>query len=364
MIANPYRSGKIPPFTFTQQRLIMTEDISSKNTKNEILEAYQDALAQLKTAKKASKQDIKMIEEKKDVVARAVNHATDDIVKNIATLKLSLTRSLEGVEEQLLSSHKQLTAIHQAIEIERDALTDLHDIKINADSLAALLHAQKEKSISFEKEMNERSQTFEQDIAQKRMIWKKEQDELELSRKEYEQQTKKTRQREEDEYLYQRDLLRQKERDQYSAEKESLDKELATRRTALEQAFAAREAVIAAQEQEFKILKQKAEKFPEELQQAIQDTSNALTERLTFKFDYETKLAQKEVEGERKLFQQMIVALEAKVAQLESQTKHLSDKTNQANLQVQDIAVKAIESASLQRFIPSYNEKPAEQTKQ
>jgi hypothetical protein len=42
----------------------------------------------------------------------------------------------------------------------------------------------------------------------------------------------------------------------------------------------------------------------------------------------------------------------------------LSDKTNQANLQVQDIAVKAIESASLQRFIPSYNEKSVEQIKQ
>lgn len=154
-------------------------------------------------------------------------------------------------------------------------------------------------------------------------MWKKEQDELELSRKEYEQQTKKTRQREEDEYIYQRDLVRQKERDQYSAEKESLDKELTARRTALEQEFAAREAVIAAQEQEFKIVKQKAEKFPEELQNAIQDTNNAVTERLTFKFDYETKLAQKEVEGERKLFQQMIVALEAKVTQLESQTKQL-----------------------------------------
>lgn len=33
-------------------------------------------------------------------------------------------------------------------------------------------------------------------------------------------------------------------------------------------------------------------------------------------------------------------------------------------LQVQDIAVKAIESASLQRFIPGYNEKSGEPMKQ
>ena len=57
----------------------------------------------------------------------------------------------------------------------------------------------------------------------------------------------------------------------------------------------------------------------------------------------------------------MIAGLEAKVAHLESQSKHLADKSNQANLQVQDIAVKAIESASLQRFMPNFSEKSVEQ---
>lgn len=342
----------------------MTDEMSLKNTKNEILDAYQQALEQLKSAKKNSKQELKVVEEKKETVTKAISHSTDDIVKNIALLKLSLARSLEEIEVQLLSSHKQLTILQQAIEFQRKELNDLHDIKINADSLAALLYAQKEKSDTFEKDMNTRTQTFEHDMTQKRQAWKKEQDEFEFLRKEYEQQTRKTRQREEDEYVYQRDLARQKERDQYTAQKESLDKELTLRRTTLEQEFAAREASIIAQEQELMSLRQKAEKFPDELQKAIHETNDTLTERLTFKFDYETKLAQKEVEGERKLFQQMIIALEEKVIQLESQSKNLSEKTNQANLQVQDIAVKAIESASMQRFIPGYSEKSSEQTKQ
>jgi colicin import membrane protein len=341
----------------------MADDISAKNTKNEILEAYHDALEQLKVAKKTSKQELKAVEEKKEIVSKASNHSSDDIVQNIAKLKLSLVRSLEDIEEQLLTSYKQLASLQQAIEIQSKELTDLYEIKTNTDSLAALLHAQKEKSAFFDAEMKNKSANFEQEMTQKRVIWKKEQDEFELSRKEYEQQTKKSRQREEDEYSYQRDLVRKKEQDQYSLEKELLEKELSTKRTRLEQEFATREANIVNQEQEFNTLKQKAEKFPEELQKAIQDTTETVTERLTFKFDYETKLAQKEVEGERKLSYQMITALEAKIAQLESQAKHLSDKSNQANLQVQDIAVKAIESASLQRFIPSYSEKPVEQVK-
>ena len=39
-----------------------------------------------------------------------------------------------------------------------------------------------------------------------------------------------------------------------------------------------------------------------ELQKAIQETDKSVTERLKFKYDYETKLAQKEVEGDRKLY--------------------------------------------------------------
>jgi hypothetical protein len=344
----------------------MSEEISAKNTKNEILEAYQEALEQLKLAKKNVKHETKVADEKKEIVAKAITHSSDDIVKNIATLKISLSRSLEENEEQLLSSQKQLSLLQQAIEIQSKELADLHDIKLNADTLAALLYAQKEKSASFETDMHIRSQQFEQEMLQKRTLWKKEQEDFELSKNEVELMTKKIRQREEDEYHYQRDLARQKEQDVYLSEKESLEKELSTRRAELEQAYLSREAAVSMQEQEFATLKQKAETFPQELQKAIEDTSNALTEKLTFKFEYETKLAEKEIEGERKLFQQMIIALEAKVAQLESQVKHLSEKTNQANLQVQDIAVKAIESASLQRFIPSYNDssKPIDQVKQ
>lgn len=341
----------------------MTEEISAKNTKNEILAAYHEALQKLKEVKKTSKQEQRTLEEKKEIVETASKQTTDEIVKNLAGLKLSLVRALEEIEEKLLSSYKRLTVLQQAIQIHTKDLADLHEIKVNADTLTALFVAQKEKSTAFEKEMKERRQTFEQGMLQERTEWKKEQDEFELARKEQETQAKKSRQREEEEYSYQRDLLRKKEKDQYEAEKQLLEKELASKRTAFEQELAAREEKMASQEQELKMLKEKAEKFPTELQKAIQETDKSVTERLKFKYEYEAKLAQKEVEGERKLYQQMIAALEAKVAHLETQAKHLSDKTNQANLQVQDIAVKAIEGASRQRYIAPYIDKPLEQTK-
>ncbi len=340
----------------------MTDEISSKNTKNEILDAYHETLKKLKETKKISKQEQRMTEEKEETVKVASSQTTDGIVKSFAELKLSLVKSLEELEEKLLSSYKKLMTLQQAIEIQTKHLADIHEIRINADTLTALLLTQKEKSCLFEKEMKDKQQAFDQEVTQKRSLWKKEQDELEVARKEQEALAKKTRQREEDEYVYQRDLLRQKERDQYTEEKQLLEKELVQKRIALEKDFEEREAKISATEQEFKILKEKTDKFPAELQKAIQDTDESVNERLKFKYEYETKLAQKEVEGEQKLYQQMITALEAKVAHLETQSKHLTDKTNQANLQVQDIAVKAIEGASRQRYTSGYAEKTLEQT--
>ncbi len=63
------------------------------------------------------------------------------------------------------------------------------------------------------------------------------------------------------------------------------------------------------------------------MQQAIVDTEKSVTDRLHFKYDYEIKLAQKEVEGERKLSQQMITTLEAKIKQQEQQIKELTEKS-------------------------------------
>ena len=236
----------------------MTDEISTKNTKNQILDAYHEVLHRLKETKKISKQEQKAAEEKKEIVETASQQTTHDIVQSLAELKLSLVKSLEDVEEKLLSSHKKLALLQQAIEIQTKDLSDIHEIKINSDTLAALLLAQAEKSSLFEKEMKDRQQAFDQEITQKRILWKKEQDEFELTKKDQEAQTKKSRQREEDEYHYQRDLLRQKEQDHYLMEKQSLEKELMAQRISLEKEFKEREEKITSQEREFSLLKEKA----------------------------------------------------------------------------------------------------------
>ena len=131
----------------------------------------------------------------------------------------------------------------------------------------------------------------------------------------------------------------------------------------LEQQWAERESRLVAKEEELSRLKAQVEAFPAQLQQAIEATEKTVTEHLQWKYDYEVRLAQKEVEGERRLYQQTISALETKINQQVQHIKELTEKNNQAGAQVQDIAVKAIEGASRRFYAPNYIEKAVELTK-
>lgn len=338
-------------------------EVTAKNSKNEILEAYENALHALEEAKKFNKQEVKREQEKQTLIANAAQNTANSIVQELADLKLNTVKSLETIENNLLAEHKKLTTLQEAIKFQERDLEDLHQIKMTVNALEALLQAQKQKKEAFEKSMLEETESFEQEIAQKRLLWKQEQEQTTNAWKEQENQQKKLRQREEEDYIYKRDLERKKEQDKYTMQKQALEKELLDKKILLEQEFSKREADILAKEQELQSLRLQAAEAPTKLQQAIQNTEKSVTERLQFKYDYESKLAQKEVEGERKLHQQMIGALEAKIKQQEQLIKELTEKANHAGLQVQQIAVKAIESTAGQRFCYSNNDKNTDTSK-
>ena len=329
----------------------MVEEINNKNTKNEILDAYYELLEQVKQNKKITKQEEKSSLEKKAILEKTAGSCADDIVKGLADLKMIINKSFKELEDQLLAENQKLIDLKKAITICTQELEELYEIKVNANTLAALILAQKEKSMSFEKTMKERTANFEQEIQEKRALWKKEQEEFELAAKEQENLTKKLRIREEEEYLYKRNLVRAKEQDKYLNDAEALEKELTDQRQALENEFKDREAHLLAAEQELSTLREQTKNFPTEKDQAVLEKENAIKQELTTKYEYEAKLAQTKVDGEIKVYKQIISNLESKVTALEEQIGKFTERASHATLQVQDIAIKAIEGASRQRYL-------------
>jgi hypothetical protein len=328
----------------------MTKPVSDKSTKTEILDAYNEMLQKVKEQKAMDGKAVKKEVEEKETVKRASLHSVEGIVKNLADLKLEIIKSMDGLGEKLIGEYKKLTELQQAIDIEEKVIDEIHNIKVQAESLTSLLVTQKEKRAAFEAEMEDKKADFDDDMTQKRLQWKKEQEEFEFAKKEREAQLKKERQREEEDHTYNLQLKRKKETDAYEEKKTALEKALTDKKTALEKEFEEREAAISAKEKEFGDLKTRVEAFQKEIEKAVKDTEKAITERLTFTYRHDSELSEKEIEGERKLFHQKVEALESKIKEQEELVRQLTQKAHEAGLQVQNIAIKAIEGASSQRI--------------
>lgn len=324
----------------------MSKAVSEKSTKTEILDAYNELLAKLKEQKSLDVKAAKKETEEKEVVRAALDNSVEHIVKRHADLKLEIVSSMDSLEEKLIREYKKLTELQQAIESQTKLLNELFQITAEAESLRALVLAQQEKKDAFDQQMEQRRDDFDTEMAQKRAQWKKDQEEYEAGKKEREAQLKKERSREEEEYTYNLQLTRKKESDDYETRKAVLEKELVEKKAGYERDLAERERVVASREKELEELRLKAESFPKELERAVKETEKAITERLDFKHRHEKELTATESEGERRLFQQTINALEKKIEEQEEQIRQLTLRANEATLQVQAIAIKAIEGAS------------------
>ncbi len=341
----------------------MSKEVSLRSSKNEILDAYNELLAKIKEQKIADRKVEKKKEDEEKIVESAIQSSDEKILKGLTDVKLEIVKQVDSIGEQLMNEHKKLTELQQAIEIEKKYLDEIYEIKINVDSLSALLAAQKEKKAAVEIEMQEKREQFDEEMIEKKLQWRQEQDNYELQKKERDAQSKKDRQREEEEYNYNVQLKRKKDADIYDAQKTALEKELTEKKAAVEKELAERETAITSKEKEFAELKAKVDTFPVELERVKKETEKLVTERIEFTYKHDVELSAKEIDGDRKLNKQIIVSLEAKIKEQEELIKQLTLKTNEAGLQVQAIAIKAIEVASSQRAYISTHEKTSESSK-
>lgn len=323
--------------------------VSEKNTKSEILRAYDELLAQIKESSQPSKKAEKDSQEKKEVIKTAASLSSENIISGLASLKLDIMKSLDQVSEQLIAKQKAFATLENAIALETKNLEELHDIRVEADSLAALMAANRETKAKFENEMDTARIAFDTEIKDKKAIFKRQQEQQELEVKEAHDKLLKERTRENEEYLYKLKLERARDTDVYESKKQALLSELSEKSIAFEKSCEEREARLKTKEIEFEDLRTQVADFPQKLEREIKNCEEQITTKLTAQYQYETNLKAKEYDGELKLLKQTIAALELKIKEKDTLIEQLTQKTNQATLQIQDIAVKAIEGASASR---------------
>lgn len=305
-----------------------------KNTKTEILEAYEKLLKEVQEAKNNVPKQVQ--EEKKNkAVVEKVNEITNDaILADIKHLRSYMESALDELGDKMLGEFRQLEDIRSAIQLEKKNLEDLYALNANTDSLAAMLLAYQHKKAALEEEQESLRQQWESVKLQH-----------EAEEKEYNLVLQKNRKREEEEYQYNLKKSRQKELDEYEVRREKQEKELLEKRTVFEQEMTLQKNELKAAESELADLRKANADFPIQLQKALKNKEEEVKKAMEDRFEFERQLTQKQNELDNSLKDQQIKLLKEKIAELTQQVKEYADKVATADSNVKDIALKAIENA-------------------
>lgn len=356
----------------------MEPEISLKNTKNEILAAYEEALKKMQTQKTTEPKQVQEEKRQQETIKKASENTTEGIVNGITTLKLNVAKELDKLSELLTAEFKKLEDIQIAIRLEKHNLEELYQVTANADSLAAMIQSQKDKKSLFETEMADKrnaleekmnadklsfdekikneKESFETSMKDQKELWKTEQLIWTELQKELKEKYEKERKREEEEYVYTLKLTRKKEADLYEEKKNSLLKELTEKKIAFDKDIANREAEVVSAENELKELRTKSAAFPSEIEKTVATSVKSATDKLQAEFRFEKELTAKQTEGDIKLKEQTIETLKSKIKDMDVIISELSKKAVTAESSVKDIAMKAIESSGKMQLITNSKE--------
>lgn len=329
--------------------------LSATNTKQEMLDAYNDLLSQMEEKRETSATPEQKVVEKavKQVVAAADALTTDGIIRDIGNLKGEVGKVLTNLSDRFEQEAGRYEAVKKAIAEKEKELAEIYEIQKAASSLSALIEAQNLKKEEFEADMAGHMETLTREIEETRAEWQKEKAQRAAEMKEQDAAEAKKRAREMEEFEYGLQRERQaahdafeKEKAGFAEEKERLEREIALRREQSDREFAEREHAIARQEQELADLHAQVAAFPKELETTIDREVKQAVDRVKSEAETRLILAAKESEGERNVYEARLAALEAKVKEQAEQVIRLTAQTEKAYTQVQDIAVKAVEGSA------------------
>ncbi|MGF1674130.1 MAG: hypothetical protein ACFCUV_10655 [Rivularia sp. (in: cyanobacteria)] len=334
-----------------------TNKINQKNTKNEILQAYDELEKERLELKKQVEQLIKSSNSvksdnfktpEKTVVNQysKVQQKMNFTIESLAKIQLGFGSAANELSEQLTTKASRLAEIKQIVEEQLQQLQQLHNLEIAEDTLDNLIQTYQENNSAYQQEFHQLSETLNREIQELKEAWQKQQEESQQNIKERNENSLKNRQRDASEYKYNLELQRNLEVDLYEQQQKELYKQLDEFQQETEKQWNQRENTTAEKEKQFEELKVKVESFSQEKETAIRKATEEGKGIAHYQAKVKANLLAKEVEGQKAFYEQRIQSLEQTITNQETRVESLSKQLESALKQVQDLAVKAIEGSA------------------
>lgn len=344
--------------------------LSDKNTKLEMLEAYQALTKQLEEKRAAELAPERRLDEKRteEAVKVATAVESESVDREIGNLKSQIGKMLADISDRLASESARFRSVQQAVEKKEQELKELYGIERAAVTLAALLEAQNQKRTEFEADMAGQREELRHEIDTKRLEWDEERKAHEAEVKERDAAEKKAQDRAREDFNYGFKREQQAVKDKLNDEKTTLEKEIKLKRETAEKEFLQREKVLAEGERELAELRVKAASFPKEVETVVSQAVKEATDRLRLEAKSREDLARKQFEGELNVLAARNESIERANKDFLAANTRLSQQLEAAYQKVQDIAEKTVEGASqskslaeLQKLLVDQNRKGREE---
>ncbi|MBF2019830.1 MAG: hypothetical protein IGR93_06925 [Hydrococcus sp. C42_A2020_068] len=356
----------------------MVAKVTSKSTKAELIEAFEELkkekttlesqLKKIERERKTESQESSIAykdkEEKQKVMSSITQNNINQIIQNLEKLQVGFGSAVSHLSEQLIAEASFLEELQTEVAEELQKLEELHEIEsVEEDTLDTLVASYEESAKAFEEEISQQRETLEQQIIALKKAWQKEQETYARQLKERNEFYQKARQRDEEEYWYNLELERDLSEEEYQQQKKNLYKELDEARQAQEKQWKQREESIFEKEKQYAEAKQKVEAFEQELKKKIEQAQGEGKGIGNYQAKVRADLRAKEIEGEKRNYELRIGALEQTIQNQQARIQNLSQQLDAALKQVQDLAVKAIEGASNRNSFEAIKEIALEQAK-
>jgi hypothetical protein len=325
----------------------MDQKDTSANNKKQILTAFQQLLSnyQKSVLEVSTKREEMEREEEKRIVEAASAYTVENIVKGLAELQLDFNNTIDSISQKLLTEVSRREELQKAIQLETKHLQELRNVRIAADALRILNRENQAKIKVFEEEAAQTQQVLENETAEQKSAWHKEQAMFEQAEKERQKLLKREREKSEADYQYVLERKREKEADEYDTRKRILERQLAEKAEELEEQFAGRGKMVAQSQKELEENKSKVESYEKLLEEKSEEAKEKAIEEVLLDAKLKAELYEKDVEADRQAYELKIKSLEDAIEKQTGQIEDFSTQLQEALKQAQQLAVKTVESA-------------------
>lgn len=317
-------------------------EVTMKSTKQQIFDAYQEALkkTQEMDALKESPAD-KIEKERRAAVIENADKAVDSNIFN----------------EEIT---KQYQDLKEAISVKKQELKDLYDIEAQAASLATIINAAKEKKYQLDEEFKatmalqeeERKKAIEekvQELEELQASIEAVKEQIQTTRKEEIAKVNKERKREEEEYAYNLKRERKKENDAWEDEKIAREKEIVIKEANAEALLAEAESKV----EELESLKEKVDQIPTLIAEAEARGQEAGEKAAGKEYGYKKTMYEKEKEYEIGRLKDLVESLTQAKEDAETKAWRLQEKLDEAYAKMNTLASDTVKANGAVKIVSS-----------